>query len=306
MFRRQLRSALLAGGMFLGSILAPGAPPSSGAPINSDPPALLGDPYTNATIVIDSGAWSGTLPFTFSYRLRTTAGVTLANWTQEPEFDLSLTAGQTLLLDVECMDALGRTSIATSAAFGPITAPPFVPTVVAALNFRSTAAHVTDGPAQTYVLATDTVDTTRGGYTFRVASTSHNNLSPAGVSDPRLRGRADMTSSLGRVAVPCPVGNVRIKLAMGLLSSSAGNVSWEIWDGEPGQPGSVQRASFTGAVAANSVCDATGAIRSYSAWTDLDAGAPLDTICANGSIWLRRLDSNALRLNHLYIETRAP
>jgi hypothetical protein len=89
------------------------------------------------------------------------------------------------------------------------------------LNFRSTSGYVTDGAGQTYVLATDTYPTTRGGVTFgweTPGPTGHANRSTS--LDVRLAGIGYRVNSSGgaagifRVALPA-TGTYNLRLAMG-------------------------------------------------------------------------------------------
>lgn len=98
---------------------------------------------------------------------------------------------------------------------------------VAGFNFRQTSGFVTDGANQTYVLATDTYPTTRGGFTFGYenASIIDGRNRDSGV-DVRLAGIHFIVNFVSdnpifRVDLPT-TGNTNVSLAFG--DGAGGNV----------------------------------------------------------------------------------
>jgi hypothetical protein len=130
------------------------------------------------------------------------------------------------------------------------------------LNFRLTSGFVTDGTNESYVLASDTYPTTRGGLTFGWDS-AVSSRDRSAVIDRRLAGIHFVAGNAGRTfrIDLTASGSVSVHIAYGDHSGGNNNQKWQIYD-------NVTQLSTHGPtnVSAANYLDASGTNRTEAAW----------------------------------------
>ncbi len=138
-------------------------------------------------------------------------------------------------------------------------------TFFASFNFRETAGFVTDGPNETFVLASDAYPTTRDGITFGWTGIRDDRNRDAGV-DRRLAGIHFSFGAGGLFRVDLPsTGNYKIRGAFG-DTGSAQSGKIEFLDN-----GVVFAIPHDGPVSINTYFDATGVNRTEANWPSNNA-----------------------------------